>query len=218
MSHYDALPKTYDPKSVEDKWYKYWMEKGYFQPILNPMGLKFLNTASPSRRRTSRARFTSATRSAIRSRTCSRVETDAGVQHPLPARHRPRRHRHPEQGRAAACRGGPDPSRPRARGVPEARLGSGKSSTAARSSTSSSAWASRSTGSASGSQWTSGIQKPCCEAFVRLFDEGLHLPRRRASSTGARAAIPAISDIEVEYVELTATCGTSTTRWRTARA
>ncbi len=25
-----ALPKTYDPKTVEDKWYAWWMERGYF--------------------------------------------------------------------------------------------------------------------------------------------------------------------------------------------
>ena len=24
------IPKKYDPKLVEDKWYKYWIDKGYF--------------------------------------------------------------------------------------------------------------------------------------------------------------------------------------------
>ena len=24
------LPKTYDPKSTEDKWYKYWLDNGFF--------------------------------------------------------------------------------------------------------------------------------------------------------------------------------------------
>ena len=30
------IPKAYDPKMVEDKWYKYWMEKDYFKPVINP--------------------------------------------------------------------------------------------------------------------------------------------------------------------------------------
>ncbi len=28
----DALPKTYDPQAVEDKWYRFWEEGGYFKP------------------------------------------------------------------------------------------------------------------------------------------------------------------------------------------
>src|SRR3954466_147067 len=27
------IPKTYDPSSVEDKWYKYWMEKDFFKSV-----------------------------------------------------------------------------------------------------------------------------------------------------------------------------------------
>ncbi|MBN1643642.1 MAG: valine--tRNA ligase [Dehalococcoidales bacterium] len=30
------MPKAYDPKNVEDKWYKFWMEKDYFKPAVNP--------------------------------------------------------------------------------------------------------------------------------------------------------------------------------------
>ena len=30
------MPKAYDPKTVEDKWYKYWLEKDYFKPVINP--------------------------------------------------------------------------------------------------------------------------------------------------------------------------------------
>jgi valyl-tRNA synthetase len=29
------MPKTYDPKTVEDKWYKFWLEKDYFKPVIN---------------------------------------------------------------------------------------------------------------------------------------------------------------------------------------
>src|SRR3989441_4569734 len=27
------IPKTYDPSKVEDKWYKHWMEKGFFKSV-----------------------------------------------------------------------------------------------------------------------------------------------------------------------------------------
>lgn len=30
------LPKVYDPKAVEDKWYKYWNDNGYFHAEVNP--------------------------------------------------------------------------------------------------------------------------------------------------------------------------------------
>ncbi len=29
------IPITYDPRSVEDKWYKYWEESGFFHPVVN---------------------------------------------------------------------------------------------------------------------------------------------------------------------------------------
>ena len=30
------MPKAYNPQSVEGKWYKYWLEKDYFKPVINP--------------------------------------------------------------------------------------------------------------------------------------------------------------------------------------
>jgi len=30
------MPKAYDPKKVEGKWYQFWMEKGYFKPAIDP--------------------------------------------------------------------------------------------------------------------------------------------------------------------------------------
>ncbi|MDD5190549.1 MAG: valine--tRNA ligase [Dehalococcoidales bacterium] len=29
------MPKAYDPKNVEDKWYHYWLEKDYFKPVID---------------------------------------------------------------------------------------------------------------------------------------------------------------------------------------
>jgi valyl-tRNA synthetase len=30
------IPKAYDPKQVEDKWYRFWLERGYFTPEIDP--------------------------------------------------------------------------------------------------------------------------------------------------------------------------------------
>jgi valyl-tRNA synthetase len=30
------MPKAYDPKTVENKWYRFWLEKDYFKPVINP--------------------------------------------------------------------------------------------------------------------------------------------------------------------------------------
>ncbi|MBI4289516.1 MAG: valine--tRNA ligase [Chloroflexi bacterium] len=36
MSVDSAIPKAYDPKLVEARWYAFWMEKGYFKPRIDP--------------------------------------------------------------------------------------------------------------------------------------------------------------------------------------
>jgi len=33
---YDDMAKAYEPEKVEDKWYQFWMEKGYFKPRIDP--------------------------------------------------------------------------------------------------------------------------------------------------------------------------------------
>ncbi len=33
---FEDMPKAYDPGKVEEKWYKFWMEKGYFKPKIDP--------------------------------------------------------------------------------------------------------------------------------------------------------------------------------------
>jgi valyl-tRNA synthetase len=30
------MPKAYEPGKVEEKWYRFWMEMGYFQPKIDP--------------------------------------------------------------------------------------------------------------------------------------------------------------------------------------
>ncbi|MBT9163413.1 MAG: Valine--tRNA ligase [Chloroflexi bacterium] len=31
-----AIPKAYEPKQVEGKWYQFWLERGYFAPRIDP--------------------------------------------------------------------------------------------------------------------------------------------------------------------------------------
>lgn len=42
-----ALPKTYDPKGIEDKWYAYWLSKGYFHAEADPSRKPFTIVSPP---------------------------------------------------------------------------------------------------------------------------------------------------------------------------
>ncbi len=43
----ELLDKSYDPKKVEEKWYKVWEEKGYFEPTYDPKKPKFSMVIPP---------------------------------------------------------------------------------------------------------------------------------------------------------------------------
>ena len=47
MSGQEMLAKTYDPKAVEEKWYEFWEEKGYFKPEYRTDGPTFCVTIPP---------------------------------------------------------------------------------------------------------------------------------------------------------------------------
>ena len=47
MSTYDTLPKTYDPRAVEPKWYEYWTKKGYFHAEVDPSREMYCITIPP---------------------------------------------------------------------------------------------------------------------------------------------------------------------------
>ncbi|GAI16707.1 unnamed protein product, partial [marine sediment metagenome] len=36
------MPKAYEPGKVEAKWYKFWLEKGYFKPKIDPKKKPFV--------------------------------------------------------------------------------------------------------------------------------------------------------------------------------
>ncbi len=41
------IPKTYDPKQVEKKWYQFWLERGYFTPKIDPNKKPFVIIMPP---------------------------------------------------------------------------------------------------------------------------------------------------------------------------
>ena len=47
MADYESLPKTYDPKAVEPKWYEYWTNKGYFHAEVDPSREMYCITIPP---------------------------------------------------------------------------------------------------------------------------------------------------------------------------
>jgi valyl-tRNA synthetase len=42
------MPKAYDPKKVEDKWYQFWLERDYFKPVINPKKKPFTIIMPPT--------------------------------------------------------------------------------------------------------------------------------------------------------------------------
>jgi valyl-tRNA synthetase len=42
------MPKAYDPKKVEQKWYKFWLEKDYFKPKIDPKQKPFVIIMPPT--------------------------------------------------------------------------------------------------------------------------------------------------------------------------
>jgi valyl-tRNA synthetase len=43
-----GMPKAYDPKKVENKWYQFWLEKDYFKPVINPKKKPFTIIMPPT--------------------------------------------------------------------------------------------------------------------------------------------------------------------------
>ena len=95
------------------------------------------------------------------------------------------------------------------------RCGPGRRSRAAPSSTSSSGSAPPATGRASASPWTKGSRAPCCKVFVELYRAGLIYKDKRLVNWDPKL-LTAISDLEVQQVEVKGISGTSTTRLENA--
>ena len=129
------------------------------------------------------------------------LEADERLQRALAPGHRPRRHRHPDGGRARAQEDrGQEPPRPRPRGVPRARLGvEGEVRQPDRRAAQGAGRLAR-LGRASASRWTRGSRARCARSFVRLHEEGL-IYRAQQLINWCPRCHTALSDLEVEHEE-----------------
>ena len=155
----DKLSKTYNPAEHEERLYRWWEERGFFRPekqvelgLVAPGGPRWCITMPPPNV-TGVLHLGHAMTAAVED-LHDPLLPHAGRPDALPARYRPRRHRHAERGGARAAQGGADPPRPGPRDVRRARAGSGSASRHGASPTSTSGWGSRATGSASASRST----------------------------------------------------------------
>ena len=95
------LPKQYDHAGPEQRWYPFWEERGYFHSEPDPQA-QAVHDRHPAAERDRRA-APGARAEQHAARHPHPLEADAGLQHPVDAGHRSRRHRHAGGGRAAAA-------------------------------------------------------------------------------------------------------------------
>ena len=115
-----TLPKAYDPKAVESKWYAFWKESGVFHAEPDPNKQPYCITIPPPNI-TGSLHMGHALNNSVLD-TMTRWHRMRGFCHALPARNRPRGHRHAERGGARNRQRGTDPARPGPRKVHRAVL------------------------------------------------------------------------------------------------
>ena len=98
------LPKTYDPKSVEDKLYKFWVDSGFFHAEVNP-DKKPYTIVIPPPNVTGQLHMGHALDETLQD-ILIRYQAHAGLRGAVDAGHRPRRHRHRGKGRWNQLQGG----------------------------------------------------------------------------------------------------------------
>ena len=130
-----------------------------------------------------------------------RMQPDAGAQHALDPRHRPRRDRHPGGGREGAAGGGHDRATSSAGRRSSSGSGTGRSTTARGSSSSTSASAPPATTSGSASPSTRATSGPSTASSCALYDKG-YIYRDNYMVNWDPGSHSAISDLEVENREV----------------
>ena len=170
------MARTYDAQAIEQPLYAWWEQQGYFRPDQSLEKEPFVISMPPPNvtgaLHLGHAITASVEDALIRYHRTERAPDAVG------ARLRPRRHRHAERGRARAGQGRADAATTWAAKSSSSASGSGKRSITTASPTSTGGWASPATGSASALPWTRGLSRAVREAFVRLYEQGLDLPRR----------------------------------------
>ena len=99
----NEIPKQYDPKDAQDRWYPFWFKNGYFHADPSQRQAAVLHRDPAAERHRGLAPGARAQQHA--SGRPDSMAADARVRLPLDARHRPRRDRHAGGRRAPAARG-----------------------------------------------------------------------------------------------------------------
>ncbi len=166
------IPKAYEPQSVEDKWYDFWLKQNCF--TADPARVSQAPAYSiviPPPNVTGMLHMGHVLNNTIQDILARKARMDGkevlwlpGTDHAGIATrgHGAKQTLKKEEKKIQA--------RPRPRGIPQARLGSGRKSTAASSSSSSRSSAARAIGRANGSRWTRSIRaacRRCSSSFTR---------------------------------------------------
>ena len=171
-----SLPTAYAPVEVEGELYERWVERGYFTADAASDKPPFTIVIPPPNV-TGSLHLGHALQHTLMD-ALDPPEADAGLRGALAAGHGPRRHRHPERGRAAARRGRPLPPRPGPRGLRREGLGVEGATTAAGSSARCGAWATACDWSRERFTMDAGLSQAVQTIFKTLYDDGPDLPRR----------------------------------------
>ena len=143
-----------------------------------------------------------------------RLDRMRGQAHEVDPRHRPRGHRDPDAGRAAAARRGHQPRGARPRGVRRARVALARAVRLARSSSSSSGSARRWTTSDERFTLDERYARRGAEGLRRPLRQGPDLPRQLHGQLGSRARARRSPTSRSRSARSPTPSTTSTTRWR----
>ena len=166
------LPKQYDPKEAQQRWLTFWNEQGYFHSRPDPKRKPYTHRHPAAQRHRRPAHGPRAQQHAAGRP--HPLAAHAGLQRPVDARHRPRRHRHAGRGRAPHLRR----RRRRPATTSAARSwssasGSGRTSTRPASSASSASSAAAATGQRTRFTLDAICARAVRQTFFNLFNDGL---------------------------------------------
>ncbi len=196
----EPLPKVYAPKEVEERWLRISGSSASSSTPSRTRGRRLLHHRHPAAQRHRRPAHGPRAQQHLPGHPHP-LAPHAGLQHALGARHRPRRHRHAERGRAAtlADEGNSPPATSGARSSSSAS-GSGRSNTAARIIQQLKRMGCSCDWDRQRFTMDEGLSRAVRETFVRLYEEGL-IYRGKYIVNWCPRCRTALSDDEVEHEE-----------------
>ena len=206
----------YDPAEVEPRVLERWLESGLFHAEPEGTAAENYSIAIPLPNVTGALHMGHALNGSVQD-TLIRLAPHARPAHEVDLRHRPRGHRDPDAGRAAAALRGHEPRGARPRGVQRARVALAR---AVRLHDRRAVQTARRVGRLrrralhARRAYVRAVQK----VFVDLYEQGLDLPRQLHGQLGSRARARRSPTSRSRSARSPTRCTTSTTRWRAATA